>query len=337
MNAPRVITINTSRASVWNASRAILKSLAILALAATTAANAAYPDKPLRLIVPYPPGGLTDAVARAVGKALGERLGQPMVVENVPGGGGNIGADKAAKSPADGYTLYIGNNATVGLNTLIYKKLAFDPLADLVPVTLIAESQTILVVHPALPAKNVPELIALAKSKPGQLNFGSTGTGGASHLAGEMLNTTAGIKVTHVPYKGSGPALTDLIGGQIQMMFNDTALPQVRSDKLRALAVTGPKRWPQLPDVPTMNELGLKGYDTYNFFGIFVPKDTPKDIVTRLNRELVAIMKDPAMIAWMQERGAEAVSSTPDEFSAYIRRDLSKWDRVVKDIGLIPE
>ena len=300
-------------------------------------ALAAYPDRPLRLIVPYPPGGLTDAVARQVGRALADRLGQPVVVENIGGGGGNIGADKAAKSPPDGYTLYIGNNATVGLNTLIYKKLAFDPLADLAPVTLIAESQTVLVVHPSLPAKTMPELIALAKSKPGALNFGSTGTGGTSHLAGEMFNTAAGMKITHVPYKGTGPAMQDLIGGQIQMMFNDTSLPQIKAEKLRALAVTGRKRWTQLPDVPTMSELGIPGYETYNFFGIFVPAQTPAAIVSQLNREIVAIVKEPATVSWLQERGAEPASSTPDEFAAYIRRDLAKWSKVIKEINLQPE
>lgn len=308
-----------------------------MVFASVASVDAAYPDRPLHLIVPYPPGGLTDALARQVGRALADRLGQPVIVDNVPGGGGNIGADKAAKSPADGSTLYIGNNATVGLNTLIYKNLPFDPLVDLSPVALIAESQTVLVVHPSVPVKTATELIALAKSKPGQLNFGSTGTGGTSHLAGEMFNTAAGVKITHVPYKGTGPALQDLMGGQIQMMFNDTSLPQIKAEKIRALAVTGTKRWPQLPDTPTMAELGIPGYETYNFFGIFVPKDTPAAIVAQLNRELVAIMKDPAMQSWLQERGAGAASSTPEEFAAYIRRDLAKWAKVVKDVGIQPE
>lgn len=298
------------------------------------ASHAAYPERPIRLIVPYPPGGLTDAAARVVAEALAARVQQPVIVENVAGGGGNIGADKAAKSPPDGYTLYIGNNATVGLNTLIYKKLPFDPIADLVPITLIAESQTVLVVNPALPVKSVAELIALAKSKPGQLNFGSTGSGGMSHLAGEMFKSTAGLQMTHVPYKGTGPALTDLLGGQIQLMFNDTALPHIKSDKLRALAVTGVKRWPQLPDVPTLAELGVPGYETYNWFGILVPKGTPEAIVTRLNREIVAVMQDPAMQQWMQARGAEAVSSSPEAFSAYIKKDLAKWAPLVKEVGI---
>jgi tripartite-type tricarboxylate transporter receptor subunit TctC len=304
---------------------------------AAASAHAAYPERAIHLIVPYPPGGLTDAVARAVAKALSDRVQQPVVVENIAGGGGNIGAEKAAKSPADGYTLYIGNNATVGLNTLMYKQLAFDPMADLAPIALIAESQTVLVVNPSLPAKNVAELIALAKSKPGQLNFGSTGTGGLSHLVGELFNSGAGVRMTHIPYKGTGPALTDLLGGQIQVMFNDTALPHIQSGKLRALAVTGAKRWPQLPDVPTLAELGMPGYETYNWFGILAPARTPGAVVTKLNRELVAVMQDPAMKAWMESRGAEAVTSSPEEFAAYIKKDLAKWARVVKEAGITAE
>jgi tripartite-type tricarboxylate transporter receptor subunit TctC len=308
----------------------------MLALAATSA-HAAYPDRPIHLIVPYPPGGLTDAVARAVGKALSDRIQQPVVVENIAGGGGNIGADKAAKAAADGYTIFIGNNATVGLNTLVYKQLAFDPIADLAPIMLIAESQTVLVVNPSLPVKSVAELVALAKSKPGQLNFGSTGTGGLSHLVGELFNSGAGIRMTHIPYKGTGPALTDLLGGQIQVMFNDTSLPHIQSGKLRALAVTGTSRWPQLPDVPTLAELGMPGYETYNWFGILAPARTPAATIARLNRELAAIMQDPAMKAWMEARGAEAVAGSPDEFAAYIKKDLAKWTRVVKEVGITAE
>jgi len=317
--------------------RYLLKSaIAVLALAAASA-HAAYPERAIHLIVPYPPGGLTDAVARAVAKELSDRVQQPVIIDNVAGGGGNIGADKAAKAPADGYTIFIGNNATVGLNTLVYKQLAFDPIADLAPIALIAESQTVLVVNPSLPVKSVAELIALAKAKPGELNFGSTGTGGLSHLVGELFNSGAGIRMTHIPYKGTGPALTDLLGGQIQVMFNDTALPHIQSGKLRALAVTGAKRWPQLPDVPMLAELGMPGYETYNWFGILAPARTPAAMIIKLNRELVAIMQDPAMRAWMDSRGAEAVASSPEEFSAYIKKDLAKWARVVKEVGITAE
>ena len=307
----------------------------LLALAAS--AGAAYPDRPIRIIVPYPPGGLTDAVARQVGSALAERVKQPVVIENVGGGGGNIGAARAAKSPADGYTLYIGNNATVGINTLIYKQLPFDPIKDLAPISLVAESQTILVVHPSLPVQSLDELVAYARARPGQLNFGSTGTGGLSHLAGELLKTSARIQMAHIPYKGTGPALTDLLAGQIQLMFNDTAAPHIKSGKLRALAVTGTKRWAELPDTPTLAELGVVGYETYNWFGILAPAGIPADVVALLNRELVAVMKDPAMQAWMQSRGAEAASGTSESFAAYISKDLEKWSRVVKETGVTAE
>jgi tripartite-type tricarboxylate transporter receptor subunit TctC len=311
--------------------------LALLLAAASFVAAAAYPEKPIRFIVPYPPGGLTDAVARQVAGALAERLKQPVVVENIGGGGGNIGAERAAKSPADGYTLYIGNNATVGLNTLMYKKLGFDPIKDLAPVSLLAESQTVLVVHPSVAANSVAELIALAKAKPGTLNFGSTGQGGLSHLVGELFKTNAGIQMTHVAYKGTGPALNDLLGGQIQLMFNDTAVPHVKAGKLRALAATGTRRGKDLPDTPTMAELGLAGYETYNWFGLLVPAGTPAAVIAQLNRETVAVMKDPAMQAWMQSRGAEAASNSPEEFAAYIRKDLEKWTRLVKSVGIQPE
>ena len=316
-----------------------LYAIAIIAALACagTPAQAAWPEKPLQLIVAYPPGGLTDALVRAVAKPLGERLKQAVVVQNIAGGGGNIGAAKAAKSPADGYTLYIGNNATVGLNTLVYKSLPFDPLAELAPVTLIVESQSILVVHPGVAANSVNELIALAKARPDQLNYGSTGSGGVSHLAGEMLKGATGTRMTHVPYKGTAPALTDLLGGQIQMMFNDTAAPHVKSGKLRALAVTGARRWPLLPEVPTLGEAGVAGFEKYNWFGILTPAGTPEPIIAVLNRELVAIMRDPALQKWLESQGAEAATGSAEEFAAFIRRDQAKWAKVVKDVGLTPE
>ena len=315
----------------------IAKALIAACACAATLAHAVWPEKPLQLIVPYPPGGLTDALARAIAKPLGERLKQPVVVQNVAGGGGNIGAAKAAKSPPDGYTIYIGNNATVGLNTLVYKSLPFDPLTELAPISLIVESQSIVVVHPSVAAQSVAELVALAKARPEQINYGSTGSGGVSHLAGEMFQGTTGTRMTHVPYKGTGPALTDLLGGQIQLMFNDTAAPHVKSGKLRALAVTGAKRWPLLPEVPTLAEAGVPGFEKYNWFGILAPAGTPASVVTALNRELVAIMRDPSIQKWVEAQGAEATASTPEEFAAFIRRDLAKWARVVRDVGLTPE
>ncbi len=309
----------------------------LFAAFAIAGAHAAYPDKPLQFIVPYPPGGLTDALARAVAKPLSDRLQQPIVIQNVAGGGGNIGAAKAAKSPPDGYTLYIGNNATVGLNTLIYKSLPFDPLNDLAPVSMLAESQTALVVHPSLPVQTVIELIAFAKANPAKLNYGSTGAGGVSHLAGEMFKNATGIKMTHVPYKGTAPASTDLLGGQIQLMFNDSVAGHVNSGKLRGLAVTGTKRWPQMPEVPTMTEAGVPGFDKYNWFGLFVPAGTPAPMIATLNKEVVVVLQDAGIQKWLQGQGAEAMSSTPDEFAAYIRRDVAKWGKVVKETGITPE
>lgn len=317
--------------------RALAAVAAGLVTLAAAVAQAAYPEKPIRLIVPYPPGGLTDASARVIGKSLSERLQQPVIIENIGGGGGNIGAEKAAKSAPDGYTLFVGNNATVGINTLVYKNLPFDPIKDFAPVAQYAESQTVLVVHPSVPAESVAELIALAKSKPGQLNFGSTGTGGLSHLAGELFNNSTGVQTVHIPYKGTGPALTDLLGGQIQMMFNDTVIPHIKSGKLRALGVTGMNRWAELPDVPTLAELGIKGYETYNWFGIVAPAGTPPEIVTKLNREIVAVVKDPATEEWMKSRGAAGATGTAEEFASYIRKDLEKWARLVKQVGLTAE
>jgi tripartite-type tricarboxylate transporter receptor subunit TctC len=316
---------------------ACAKALLAVCACAAALAHAAWPERPITLIVAYPPGGLTDALARAVAKPLSDRLKQPVVVQNIAGGGGNIGAAKAAKSPPDGYTLYLGNNATVGLNTLVYKSLPFDPIADLAPITLIAESQTVLVVHPSVPAQTVAEFIALAKARPDQLNYASTGSGGVSHLAGEMFKSVAGIRMAHVPYKGTAPALTDLLGGQTQMMFNDTAAPHVKSGKLRALAVTGSKRWPLLPEVPTLAEAGVAGFEKYNWFGLLAPAGTPEAVIALLNREMLAIMRDPALQKWLESQGAEAAAGSPEEFAAFIRRDQAKWARVVKEVGITPE
>jgi tripartite-type tricarboxylate transporter receptor subunit TctC len=311
--------------------------LAACALGAAGIAHAAWPERPFTLIVAYPPGGLTDALARAIAKPLAERLKQPVLVQNIAGGGGNIGAAKAARSAPDGYTLYLGNNATVGLNTLVYKSLPFDPMTELAPVALVAESQTILAVHPGLAAQNVAELIALAKAKPEALNYGSTGNGGVSHLAGEMFKSTTGIRMTHVPYKGTAPALTDLMGGQIGLMFVDTAAPHVKAGKLRALAVTGAKRWPLLPEVPTLAEAGVAGFEKYNWFGVLAPAGTPVEVVALLNRELNAIMRDAEIRKWLESQGADAAGGSAAEFAAFIRRDQAKWAGVVKAVGLVPE
>ncbi len=306
-------------------------------LASTTPVHAAWPDKPIQMIVPYPPGGFTDALARAVAKPLGERLGQQVIVQNVSGGGGNIGAAKAAKSPADGYTIFVGNNATITINTLIYKSLSFDPLKDLIPVSLIGGSRAALVVSPSLSVSTIAELVALAKSRPGELNFGSSGTGGVSHLAGELFNVDNNIRMTHVPYKGTAPATADLLGGQFQVMFNDVAIPHIVAGKLRALAISGTTRSKQVPDVPTFSELGIKGFDTYAWFAVFVPLGTPEDIVTRLNTALTGITTDPALQLWAESQNGDMMSSTPQGLAKFIQNDLSKWKSVVDQTGVTAE
>ena len=306
-------------------------------LAGATTVHAAWPDKPIQMIVPYPPGGFTDALARAVAKPLSERLGQPVIVQNISGGGGNIGTAKAAKSPADGYTIFVGNNATITINTLIYKSLPFDPLKDFMPVSLIGGSRAALVVTPSLGVTTIAGLVALAKSRPGELNFGSSGTGGVSHLAGELFNVDNNIRMTHVPYKGTAPATADLLGGQLQVMFNDVAIPHIMSGKLNALAISGTTRSKQVPDVPTFSELGIKGFDTYAWFAVFVPAGTPDEIVMRLNRELTGITNDPALQAWAESQNGDMMRSTPQGLAQFIQDDLKKWKSVVDQTGVTAE
>jgi tripartite-type tricarboxylate transporter receptor subunit TctC len=307
----------------------------LLSLALTAAAD--YPDKPITLVVPYTPGGFTDNLARAVAKPLGERLNQQVVIQNLPGGGGNIAAAKVAKSQPDGYTIYIGNNATITLNSLIYKSLPFDPLKDLAPVGLIGESHAALVVPPSLPVKSFPDLLAYARSKPGELNFGSTGSGGVSHLSGEMLKSVYKLKMTHVPYKGTVPATTDLLGGQLQLMFNDAAYSHIKAEKLRALAVTGTKRLSNFPEIPTLAELGVSGFETYAWFGIFVPSGTPSAIIDKLSKELSLVTQEPGIKAWAQSQNGQMLSSTPQQLAEFIKADLSKWAPIVKETGVVAD
>nr|WP_254615991.1 tripartite tricarboxylate transporter substrate binding protein [Cupriavidus basilensis] len=307
--------------------------LAALPLAAVQA-HAEYPDKPIRLVVPYTPGGVTDLLARAVAKALSERVQQSVIVDNRAGAGGNIGAEVVAKSPADGYTLLMGSAATQAINASLYKRLPYDHIKDFAPITLVAEMPNILVVNPLIPARNVSELIAYGKANPDKLSFGSSGTGGTIHLSGELFKSMAGVKMLHVPYKGSAPAVSDLLAGQINLMFDSSVAPYVKSGKLRALAVTSAKRSPVLPDVPTMAEAGLPGYEATAWFGILAPAGTPPSIVDKLNRNLVAILRDAEMRKWMQSQGADAIGDTPSEFAAYIKTETAKWARVVKEAGV---
>jgi len=270
-------------------------SAVVLAALSPVAAAQNYPTKPIRLVVPFPAGGTTDILARAAAQKLSEALGQQVVVDNRPGAGGNIGADIVAKSAPDGYTLLMGTVGTHAINPSLYTKMPYDHFKDFVPVVLVAGVPNVLVVTPSLPVNSVQDLIKLAKEKPGQINFASSGSGTSIHLSGELFKTMTGVEMTHVPYKGSSPALTDLMGGQVQLMFDNlpSALPQIKGGKLRAIAVTSTKRAPALPDIPTMAESGLPGFEASSWFGVLAPAGTPPAVVTRINTEINKWLQSP--------------------------------------------
>jgi tripartite-type tricarboxylate transporter receptor subunit TctC len=309
--------------------------LAGLALFAVLPAAAQYPTKPVRLIVPFIPGSSPDVLARVVGDRLATRLGRPMVVENRSGAGGNVGAEYAAKQPADGYTIMLAISTHL-VNPSLYSRVGYDPIKDFAPVALLIKMPALLVVPPDLPAKTLAELIALAKAKPGQLNYGSGGNGTQAHLAGAMFKSTAGIDIVHIPYRGAPEIVASLLAGHTQLAFPtfSTALPQVRAGKLRALAVTGPKRNPQLPEVPTLLEAMPNGFDVETWFGIWAPAGTPSDIVKKLNTEVNAVMSDPEFRAKISSDGSEVVvGGSPDEFTGYVKTETAKWTKIVKDSG----
>lgn len=318
-----------------NASSRFIKSIFAVSslILSMSVAHAAYPERVITLVVPYTPGGVTDALARTVAKSMQDRLKQPVVVENRAGGGANIGAAMVAKAAPDGYTLLMGSAATHAINSSLYKKLTYDHVKDFAPIALVAEVPNILVVHPGVPANNVQELIVYGKNHPGKLNFGSSGAGGTIHLSGELFKSMAGIDMLHVPYKGSSPAVTDLIAGQTQLMFDSSVVPHVRSGKLRALGVTSAKRSSALPDVPTIAEAGLPGYEATAWFGVLAPAGTPQDIVARLNTELNAALRDPAVTSWMKAQGFEVMGGSPASFAEHITKETTKWARVVAASG----
>ena len=309
-------------------------TLAALTPQAAVAADA-YPAKAIRFVVAFPPGGGTDIIARVIAQKLVGRFAQQVVVDNRPGAGGNIGTDIVAKSAPDGYTMLMGSAGPLAINASLFSKMPFDPIRDLAPVTLAASTPNVLVVHPSLPAATVRELIALAKARPGEINFASSGHGTPAHLAGELFNSMAGVKLIHVPYKGAAPALADLLGGQVQIMFSTMppALPHVKDAKLRALAVTSLKRSPAAPDLPTMDEAALPGFEAITWHGVVVPAGTSAAIIARLNREIVAILHLPEVVERLSGQGAESLGSTPEEFAAYIRSESVKWAKVVRESG----
>ncbi|MEO8202800.1 MAG: tripartite tricarboxylate transporter substrate binding protein [Betaproteobacteria bacterium] len=299
------------------------------------AQNAPYPAKPIRLVVPFPPGGPTDVVARIIGQKLTERWGQQVLIENRAGAGGTIGAELVARAAPDGYTLVMGSTANMAVNVTLIEKLSYDPIRDFTPVNLAAITPNLLVVNPSMPAKNVREFIALAKAKPGAINYASGGSGTPSHLAAELFKTMSGVQMNHVPYKGSIPALTDIIGGQVSLMFDSmaSALPFVKSGKLRALAQTGAKRASAAPDVPTIAESGLPGYEVAGWFGLYAPAGTPRDIVMKLSNEITQILNLPDVKERYALLGAEPGPGNPDEFGRFHAAEIAKWAKVIRDSG----
>jgi tripartite-type tricarboxylate transporter receptor subunit TctC len=294
-----------------------------------------YPARPVRWIVPFAPSGPTDIMSRAVAEKLSQRLGQPFVVDNRPGAGGNIGAEVVAKSAPDGYTLMIGHVGTHAINSTLYPKIAFDPVRDFTPITLIATLPLALVVNAALPFKDAKQLIAHAKAHPGQLNFASAGNGGPTHLTGELLKSSAGIDIVHVPYKGNAAALTDLIAGRVQMMFSNmlTSMPHVRAGKLRAIGISSPERSPQAPDLPTIAESGVPGFSAVPWYGVLGPAALPAPIVAKLNAEIGHALAAPDMHQRFVAQGVDLQSSTPEQFGALIKSEILKWRKVVRESG----
>ncbi len=310
-------------------------TLGLLTSIAPGALAQSYPSKPITLVVPFTVGGTTDILARLVGQQLSERLKQRVIVENRPGAGANIGTAQVARAAPDGYTLLMGTIGTHAINQSLYKNLTFDPIKDFAPVTRVAMVPNVLVVNPSLPVKSVQELIAYGKANPGKLTFASAGSGSSIHLSGELFKSMTGVNMLHVPYKGSSPAVTDLIGGQVTTMFDNlpSSMPHIKSGKLRAVAVTSAKRSPSLPDVPTVAEAGLSGYEATSWFGILAPAGTPAPIINQLNTQIVQALSDPEVRKQMAEQGAEPHPEKPDEFAAFIGSETAKWAKVVKDSG----
>ncbi|MSQ70951.1 MAG: tripartite tricarboxylate transporter substrate binding protein [Betaproteobacteria bacterium] len=314
---------------------AVLLLLTSGVLAADRAVAQGYPAKAIRLVVPFGPGGSNDIVGRIVAQKLGERAGQAVIVENRPGAGGVTGTDSVVNAAPDGYTLMIGATSTIAANAGLYPKRGFDPVKNLTPISQIASSALLMAVPASLPAHNVREFIELAKARAGQLNYGTSGKGSSMHLLGEMLNTMAAVKIVHVPYKSGGAAIADLAVDRVQLLYSDLSalLPFVRSGQVRALAVTTPKRSPLLPDLPTVSESGVPGFEATNWYGILGPARLPRDIVMRLNGDLAHIMHSPDMVERLKTLGIEPLTGTPEAFVSFIQAEVLKWSQVVKMSG----
>ena len=306
---------------------------------AAAAAETPYPTRPVRFIVPFAPGGSTDTLARTLAQRLTDALGQQVVVDNRSGGNGNIGTEIVARAVPDGHTIVLGYIANLGIGPSLYAKLPFDPVKDFAPVTLLAVAPNILVAHPSLPVKNVRELVVYAKAHPQKVNYASAAVASLGHLAGELLNSSAGIRMQHVPYKGSGQAVIDLLAGQVQIMFSgmSSVMPHIKAGKLRPLAVTGAQRSPATPEVPTIAEAGYPGFEASAWYSVMAPAGTPKTVVTRLNGEILRALKIPEVKERLENVGFELVGSSPDECGTYIRNEIVKWAKVVKASGIKAE
>lgn len=317
----------------------IISIAAAMFIAATACAAedaAKYPSKSIRFIVPFPPGGGNDTIARLVGQQMATAMGQQVMIDNRPGAAGALGAQIAATAPADGYTIFLAGVGSHGLNPNLRKKPLYDAVRDFDAVSLIASAPLLVVVHPSLPVKSVKELIALAKAKPGAINYASNGAGGSSHMAVELFDMMAGTRMTHIPYKGLAPALTELLAGEVQVMFSSAVamLPQVKAGRLRAIAMTGGKRSAAIPDVPTVAEAGLRNYETGSWYGVVAPAGTPRYAIDRLNSEIVRITKSPQVTNKLVEEAVIPVGSTPAEFAAYIKAEIARWGKVIKSAGI---
>ena len=317
--------------------RTLLASLAVAAAGALPLGALAqnFPTKPITIIVPFSAGGTTDILARIVGQGLTTELGQSDVVDNKPGAGGNIGGSLAAKAAADGYTLFMGTVGTHAINQSLYKKMPFDPVKDFAPLSRVATVPNLLVAHPSQPFKTVKEMIAYAKANPGKITFGSPGSGASPHVSGELFKSMTGTDLLHIPYKGSAPAMTDLLGGQTSVMFDNmpSAIQHVRSGKLRPIAVTTAKRSPELPDVPTIAEAGVPGYEATSWFGMFAPAGTPKPVLDKLHAALIKVLNQADVKKKIAEQGGDVVAETPAQFAAFIKAESVKWGKVVKESG----
>jgi tripartite-type tricarboxylate transporter receptor subunit TctC len=307
----------------------------VLAAASAGAFAQAYPTKPVTIIVPWPPGGPSDIAARPMAKLLSEEMKQTFIIDNRGGAGGNIGSAMVTKAPPDGYTLLITSSAPIVINPSLYKQMPFDSQKDLAPITNLLRVPLILAIHPSVPAKNLQELIAYINSQKGKIQYASAGNGTPQHLTGELFKATAKVDLIHVPYKGSAPAITDLIGGHVPIMFDSAIaiLPHIKGGKVKAIAITSAKRSSILPDVPTFDEAGMKGFESYAWYGFFAPAKTPKEIVTKLNAEAVKAMKQPEWQKVLAETGSENVGGPPEQFATFIKAEAAKWAKVVKDSG----